>query len=199
MAAFLCLRAGRGTLTKNSPSSSAESHRGIKVGKHMSEKAVSSGQTKTEPGEAREVMTMWPRYLRALCLVLTLTACAKLFRGTGTIIHTAITTILTITLTHTITPHIIIIPTATITTPLEIFRPRVHPGHGGGGHGGGHDQSWAARMVEAMADIADKPAASLGLSASSRKALKKRAGLKWEPGERGPEPQLRIGATEAAP
>ena len=57
----------------------------------------------------------------------------------------------------------------------------------------------AAVKVAAMADIADTQPASRGLSASSRKALKKEAGLEWEPGERGPEPQLRIGATEAAP
>jgi len=57
----------------------------------------------------------------------------------------------------------------------------------------------AAVKVVAMADIADTQPASRGPSASSRKAFKKRVNLLWEPGERGPEPQLRIGAPEAAP
>ena len=41
-----------------------------------------SGRTRTGPGEAREVMTMWPRYLLALCLVLALTSCAT-YSGNG--------------------------------------------------------------------------------------------------------------------
>jgi len=57
-----------------------------------------------------------------------------------------------------------------------------------------------AGAVAAVAeDIADLKPASRRLSASSCEALKKMDGLSWEPWVGGPEPQLGIGATEAAP
>jgi hypothetical protein len=55
-----------------------------------------------------------------------------------------------------------------------------------------------AAVEEEVEDIADTKPASKWLSASSRKALKKGAGLWWEPGERGYEPRLRRGATDPA-
>jgi hypothetical protein len=106
----------------------------------------------------------------------------------GIIIHTAVTTILTITLTRTITPHIITIPTATITTPLSSI-PEFTPGIVVAAEAAvvaavvvvagvaAEAAAVVAVVVAAMADIADTKPASRGLSASSRKALKKRAGL----------------------
>ena len=110
-------------------------------GKQMNERARSfSSRTMTGPGEAREVMTMSPRYLLALCLVLILTACAT-YSGDGYYYpYSNYTYPYNNNYPYYYSPYYYN-PHGYYYTPTAI-RPRVHPGHGGGGHGhgggGGH-------------------------------------------------------------